>query len=60
MKKKSDYQVYKNLLIRNLCLMKRCFGDESKVPEEAFVGLAEKESIELNDKIRVRAVLLIL
>lgn len=53
MHKKTDYQIYKNLLIRNLCLMKRCFGDDSKAPQEAFIALAKAEKIDLNDKITV-------
>lgn len=53
MPNKTPYQVYKNLMIRNLCLMRRCFGKESEVPKEIMLELSTQQGVELNEKTRV-------
>lgn len=58
MPKKTDYQIFKNLLIRNLCLMKRCYGVESEVPQQVFLEISSEFNVLLNEKTRVRRILL--
>lgn len=53
MPNKSEFQIMKNLEIRNFILMKLCFGIESNEPKNIFEILCEEKNVEVTGEIKV-------